>query len=274
MDIIKASGEREPFDRDKFCRSLRHAGAPSNVVAKVCGLVEQEITPDTTTIQIQKKAAKFLGKEHLLSAARYRLRSAIMELGPAGFFFERYMAAILREYGYHTKVGQILKGKCLPHEIDILAEKDNKHYIIEAKYHNQRGIKSDAEVAMYTYARFLDIKDAHEEFESPDKQHQAWLITNTKFTTHAKRYAECKGVKMTGWRYPKGETLEELITQKSLYPVTVLPSANQFVREQFAKENVMFVRDVLSYSTSDLQKTFGLNSAPAKRLLQEAYNLV
>ncbi len=272
MDIVKASGEKEAFDREKLCRSLKRAGAPEKIVQKVCGLVEKGLRADTSTAQVEKKTARYLAKEDILLAASYRLRSAIMELGPAGFFFEEYVAAILREYGYATKLNQMAQGRCLAHEIDIVAEKDQKHYFIEAKYHNQRGLKSDVQVAMYTYARLLDLQYAHEKFEK--KAHQAWVITNTKFTQSAITYAECMGLKMTGWRYPQKESLEQLIEQKSLYPVTVLPSANQFIREQFAAAKLMFVRDLLEYSPEDLTQKFRLYLKTAKKLMQESYELI
>ena len=276
MDIVKASGQTEAFSRNKLCGSLKKAGAPADVVNKVCGLVEQEIKSNATTEQIAKRTAQYLQKESLLLAAKYRLKHAIMELGPAGFFFEEYVAAILREYGYTARVGTIMKGHCVSHEIDILAEKNSPagevHHIMELKYHNRRGLKTDVKVAMYSYARFLDIAAAHKKFES--KKHKAWVVTNTKFTTNAIKYANCMGIELLGWRYPRQGSLEQLIEQKSLYPVTVLPSANRHVREQFASQKLMFVRDLLHHSAQDLQQKFALNPAISKRLLSEAYSLV
>lgn len=272
VEVLKASGEKEKFSSEKLCRSVRRAGAPAHVVQKVCGLVEKELPLHATTAVIARKTARYLSKEDLLLGAKYRLRSALMELGPAGFFFEEYIAAILREYGYQTTVGKILKGHCLSHEIDILAEKGDVHHIMELKYHNRRGLRTDVRVAMHTYARFLDIAAAHRKFEA--KRHRAWVVTNTKFTASAMRYAQCMGVQLLGWRHPRRGSLEQLIEQKSLYPVTVLPSANQFVREQFAKQKLMFVRDVLHYSALDLQKAFALPAKSATRLIEEAYSLV
>ena len=274
MEIIKASGEKQTFDREKLCRSLKRAGAPRNVVTKVCSMVEKDLKPGTNTEQLSKKAAQYLREENLLLAAKYSLRHAIMQLGPSGFFFEEYVAAILEEYGYSTKVGQILKGKCVTHEIDIVAEKDNKRYFIEVKYHNRRGLKSDVQVAMYMYARFLDIKQFQEDTRVAKQIHKAWLVTNTKFTKKATRYAECMEIYMTGWRYPQKNNLEDLIIQKALYPVTVLPSANRFIREQLAQEHLMFVKDMLAYSDSKLVKKFGIQQTQAKKLLKEAYTLV
>jgi len=271
MDIIKASGEKEPFSHTKFCRSVQMAGAPSHVVSKVCGVVEREIKSGISTEELSRKTATYLRQEDVLVAAKYKLRAAIMELGPAGFFFEEYVAAILREYGYEAKVGQMVRGKCVAHEIDIQAVKGNEHFLVEVKYHNRRGLKSDVQVAMYMYARFLDIAEAKHKQRN---KHSAWLITNTKFTKKAIQYAECMGIQMTGWRYPKKQGLEQLIENKALYPITVLPSANTFIREQFAQANLMFVRDLLAYSPESLVKKFGLYKKAAKQLIKEAYDLV
>ena len=165
-----------------------------------------------------------------------------------------------------------MKGKCVSHEIDVLGEKEGVHHIIEAKYHNRRGLKTDVKVVMYSYARFLDIAEAHRKFEA--KKHKAWVVTNTKFTKSAITYANCMGIELLGWRWPRRQSLEKLIEQKSLYPVTVLPSASRFVREQFAVHGLMFVRDVLAYSAPDLEKKFRVRPATAKKLLSEAYSLV
>lgn len=272
IDIIKASGEVEQFSRDKLCQSVKQAGAPEDVVSKVCGLVEQELQPTVTTEQLAQKTAKYLEKESLLLAAKYKLKGAIMELGPAGFYFEEYVAAILREYGYKTKVGTIMKGHCVSHEIDILADKEGIHHTMELKYHNSRGNKTDVKVAMYSYARFLDIASAHKKIET--QKHKAWVVTNTKFTKNAIKYAGCMGMELLGWRWPRKGSLEQLIEQKSLYPITVLPSANRHIRQQFAQHHLMFVRDLLHHSAQDLQQKFGINPSAANRLLKEAYLLV
>ena len=59
-------------------------------------------------------------------AARYSLKRAIMSLGPQGFPFEQYLAALLRHYGYRTYTNQIFAGQCITHEIDVVAEKSKE----------------------------------------------------------------------------------------------------------------------------------------------------
>jgi len=52
-----------------------------------------------------------------------------MELGPSGFPFENYLSQILNEIGYKVQVGKIINGKCVTHEIDVIAEKNSEHFM-------------------------------------------------------------------------------------------------------------------------------------------------
>ena len=159
MKIIKASGEQELYSRQKLCNSLKATGAPKALVDRVCLVVEKEIRPGMTTQEIFLRTSRYLKKENPVLAAKYSLKQGIMQLGPSGFLFEQYVGAILREYGYTIKTNQMMKGKSrVFHEIDILASTKDTHYIIEAKYHNKRGVKTDVQVAMYMFARLLDIE--------------------------------------------------------------------------------------------------------------------
>lgn len=280
MEIIKASGEKESYDREKLCNSLLRAGATADIVERVCRKVEIRIKPGITTERLHAIALQHLRKENPALSARYNLKRAIMELGPAGFLFERYVAAILQEYGYTAKVNQILQGVCVSHEIDIVADlpaleagKD-RHFFVEVKYHNERGTKSDVTVAMYSYARFLDIKEAVEKKEHFSALHEAWIVTNTKFTSKAIEFAECRKIKMTGWHYPERESLESLIEQKFLYPVTVLPSLSRSHWEQCARAGLMFARDVIRFDPPELAKNIGISVSFAKGIIQEALSLV
>ncbi len=227
-----------------------------------------------TTKEIYEKTKRHLAKENPALAAKYSLKQGIMELGPAGFLFERYVAAILQEYGYTTKTNQIMKGECVSHEIDILAFTKDNHYIVETKYHNTRGIKSDVRVAMYLYARLLDIK-GHQKKKEKKKpaKHTAWLITNTKFTSSAITYGTCKNMKLTGWKYPKKESLEKLIEGKALYPVTVLPSVNHYLKRRFAQHNLYFAKDLIHFTPQQFQKLFGMYQKISQNIQKEAMAL-
>lgn len=272
MKIIKASGEQETYNKQKLCNSLRAAGTPKDLVDRVCRQVNKEVIPGMTTKEIEVRTHELLLKASPVHAARYSLKRGIMELGPSGFLFEQYVAAILKEYGYAAKTNQIMRGESgVFHEIDVLASTKDAHYIIESKYHNSRGIKVDVTIAMYLYARLLDITGQKKGREK--ERHKAWLVTNTKFTKSAVRYASFKNMKLTGWKYPKKESLEMLIEGKSLYPVTVLPSVNQYAKERFAQQNLYFAKDLAAFSPQQFKKLFGIYPKIAQDIQKEAAEL-
>ncbi len=274
MDIIKASGKKEKFSKEKLYRSLKRAGAEPKLAEKVSQNVAKSVWPGISSERILNKTFCFLKKENPILAARYNLKRAIMELGPTGFPFERYIAEILKEYGYNTKVGRQIKGYCVSHEVDVVARKGKKHFMIECKYHNSRGNRSDVKVALYTYARFLDVKKAWEKIPGHQQFfHQAWLVTNTKCTSEAIRYGKCIGLKIISWRYPKNESLEYLIEKKGLYPITVLSSLTRYAKERLIEKRVILAKDLLKYSVGDLVQLTGLQLKVAQKLQKEAKGL-
>ena len=278
MDIIKASGEKEKFNKKKLEQSLKRAGAESVLAKKVSKEISKKVSAGISSEKILNQTTSYLKKENPILAARYNLKRAIMELGPTGFPFEKYIAEILKAYGYKTKVGKIVKGHCLSHEIDVIAQASSgqkkEHFIIECKYHNKRGRRSDLKVALYIYARFLDIKKVWKKIPGHHQFfHQAWLVTNTKCTSQAIRYARCVGLKIVSWRYPKDESLEYLIEKKGLYPITVLPSLNRYVRDIMAENKIMLAKDLLKYSLNDLVGLTALKPKVVRKLQLEAKEL-
>jgi len=264
MYVTKASGEKEEFDVEKVRRTCLRAGASKQLADKIAKEVEAKAYDGITTRKILHLALKLL-EEEPEAAMRYGLKRAIMALGPAGFPFEEFMAEVLQNYGYETKVGEIIKGKCVPHEIDITAEKEGVRYLVECKYHNAPGILTDLKVMMYTYARLLDLGK---------KFNQAWLICNTKCTSEARQFARCVGVKVTSWRYPKGGSLEEMVETKRLYPITILRSVTGPIRERLFQAKVMLARNLLDHELEDLQRTTGLSKSVLNMLREEAGKII
>lgn len=273
VDIVKASGEKEKFNQEKINESLRRVGVESFLAERIIGEISQKAHSGMDSAEIFKQVSSLLKRERPISALRYNLKRAIMDLGPTGFPFEKYVAKILQEYGYDTEVGKLVRGYCVSHEVDVIAKKDNQHFMVECKYHNHHGIHSDVKVALYTQARFLDIKRVWEKL--PGHRyffHQAWLVTNTKCTSQAIKYAACAGLKIISWRYPEGESLENLIEKKSLYPVTIL-SLSRFFKEQLIRNNIVLAKDLLRYESQDLRKKVQMSPNLILRIQREARDL-
>ena len=269
IPIIKSTGEKEAFSKHKLCSSLVHSGAPQHVADKICGEIEEKVNPGMSTQKIYREALRYLMKENRELAANYSIRRGVAALGPAGFVFEQFIEIILQAYGYETKRNVMMKGQCVTHEVDVMAFKDNVHYMLEMKYHNQTGIRTHINVVMYAYARLLDIASGLRKTERDSHRHEAWLITNTKFTETAIEYAKCKHIKLTGWDYPTGNTLEDMIVRKKLYPVTVLPSISTGMLEILARKNIVLAQDLLLYNEKQLSKLLMVDLKVATRIVND-----
>jgi hypothetical protein len=267
MIITKASGEKVQFDRKKYERSLKRAGLTMAEAKKVSNQVYQDLYPEIPSEKIYQRTHQVLRKKDKVLAAKYSLKRAIMELGPGGYYFERYMAAVLKEYGYQTKFNQFVFGKCVEHEVDIIAEKNGKRYMIECKYHIRKGQTSDLKVALYTYARFLDLRN-NQNFK------EVILITNTRCTSEAVKYARCARFKIIGWNYPnQRESLQHYVESKNLYPVTVLYSLNNHLKRRFRDAGIILAADLLKFTPERLAKRFRVKESLARRLIDEAAQL-
>ena len=262
MDIIKISGKREAFNPRKIERTCIKAGASKTVAQEVAEEVEKQIYSGMPTKKIYRLTLQLLRRKTPAVAERYTLKRAIMELGPAGFLFEKYIAALLKEYGYQAKVHTFVKGTCVTHEIDVIAKKE-KSYMIECKYHNELGIYTDLKTVMYTYARFLDVK----QFD------QGWLICNTNCSNQALAYAECVGLKIMSWSYPQ-ENLAHMIGMKKLYPLTILRNITPSLRNTFFDAEILMVKDLVSMDIKTLQRKTKLSEPLLVKIVTEARKIL
>lgn len=253
IKVIKSSGVIEPFSEEKLMHSLKAAGVDNVLSRWVTEKIKQKIKGTISTQFIHNKALEILQSEKAVFAMRYKLKAAIMELGPTGHPFEKLVGWILRAMGYDAKTNVLIQGKCVRHEVDVIGEKDGKRIMVEAKYHNERGIKSDVKVAMYVYARFLDINFV-------EKLDEGWLITNTKLTSDAKQYASCVGLKAIGWNYPAGENLQRLIEVNHLFPLTVLETLSFENKRKLLDAGLVLAKEI----TGDK-----LNQLPIKNQVKE-----
>src|SRR3989344_2304607 len=187
--VLKATGQIEPFSEEKLRESIRRAGIPRDLEDNVVAHIKSKLYENIPTIEIYKHINEFLdNSSQSYSKAKYSLKQAIAELGPTGYPFEDYAAEILKLEGYKTQVRQVLMGKCVSHEIDVVLENSHRRVMVECKFHNGSSNRSQVQVSLYTKARFDDIREKN-------NLDEAWLITNTKLTPDALSYATCSNMK-------------------------------------------------------------------------------
>jgi len=267
--IIKANGIREVFDSNKLLYSLKRSGATEEVAQKIAAHITKEVKDGMSTNEIYKHAFYLLHKEQEPVALRYSLRRSLMDLGPSGFPFEKFIAEIFRKKGYTVETGKIVRGKCVEHEVDVLAYNENKVIMVEAKYHNQLGIKSDIKVALYVKARFDDLMATTFDIGGQKrKMDEGWLITNTKFSSSAIQYAECQRLKIIGWNYPGDNSLVRMVEDSNLHPLTCLSSLKTSEKQALMNKGVVLCNTVKD--KPELLQELGLKDDDIKTVVEEA----
>lgn len=244
--VTKASGKKEPFSEKKLRRSIKRARIPKYMEDQVAQQIRSVLYPGIQTSEIYQHIIEYLGKsETPHHQATYGLKKAIMDLGPSGYPFEKFVAAVLDRHGYLTQTNLILKGKCVEHEIDVLAEKLGKRYLIECKFHNQSGSRSDIKVALYHQARFLDLQELSSQSKEALEFYQAWIVTNTKATTQAISYAKCENMQIIGWNYPSKGSLQDIIENFGLQPITCLSTLSDDQKKSILSQGLVLCSDLL-----------------------------
>lgn len=269
MMITKSDGTRQLFEEEKLIESLKHAGASAEAIGDITEQVEKEMHDGMPTKQIYDRAFVLLKKHSVPVAVKYSIRRAIMELGPDGFPFEKFVARIFKDWGYEAVNDQVLRGESVEHEIDVVAWKDDALAMSEAKYHNEYGLKSDLKVALYVKARFDDL--APMEFDYGGKKRklsERWLFTNTKFTDHAITYGTFHGMKLIGWNYPEKQNLHQIIFERGLHPVTCLTVLTHQQKKDVINAGILVCRDLLDQQA--VLKSIGLKPEEIERAVKEA----
>jgi hypothetical protein len=270
--IIKANGEREIFDYKKLEASLKKIGTEDSVVAQILEEISKELHEGITTREIYKKAYSILRKKQKTVSLRYSLKKAVAELGPTGFPFEKYVAEIFKSNGYETETGVIVKGKCVEHEIDVVAWKDEELIMVEAKFHTDYNLKSDLKIVLYVKARYDDLYGNKYVFGGKERElTEGWIVTNTKFSSTAIQYDQCQpALKLVGWNYPFGNNLHNMIERAELIPVTALTSINTTEKNMFLARGVVLSKSLLN---EDLLKEVNFDDKKIKSIITEVNSL-
>jgi Holliday junction resolvase-like predicted endonuclease len=270
--VTKASGEKVLFSVGKLRLSLRKSGADERQVEEVLRQLEPKLFEGISTKKIYRFAFGILKKLSNAVAARYSLKQGIMQLGPSGFPFEKFVAELLRAQGYTTEIGVFVEGHCVRHEIDVIAVKEGKRAMIECKYHNLHRNKSDVKIPMDIHSRFKDVEKVWpSEHEFEIRFHAVWVMTNTRFTDDAIRYASCMQMKLIGWDYPSKGGIKDLVDSYHLYPLTCLTTLTHAEKQKLLDMRIVLSSELLHQEA--LLHRVGVRDKRLQLVLQEVTNL-
>jgi hypothetical protein len=267
--VLKSDGTTEPFNGSKLKNSLTSTDASVVLANEITDKIKRKLSGVTSTEDIYNLAFKLLKKTKKRTAARYSMKRSLLDMGPTGFPFEKFIAKIFDVKNYQTIVGMMLGGSCTEHEVDVIAGDEDDLLLCEVKFHNDIRTKTDTKVALYVKARYDDLSNKeYSLFNRRMKPTKGLIITNTRFTTSAEKYAKCVGLGMISWDYPKKGNLYDLIEETNLQPITSLISLTKNDKKRLIMENIIDCRDLLN--NKKVLYSLGLNNKKTEKIIIEA----
>lgn len=251
--IVKASGAAVYFDESKLLQSLGNAGASSELAQEVLEEVGQTLHEGMSTSKIYRKAYQILQRKARKSAVHYRLKQAVLQLGPSGYPFEHFIGELFKARGYEVQVGQLIEGYSVRHEVDVVGRGKENEILVECKFHNYQGTKTDVKVPMYIRSRFEDIKRARElKHAGAPPVVEGWIVTNTRFTEDAIKFAKDYGLHLLSWDYPQENKLKDWIEQENMHPITSLSGISMKEKKALLEMDIVLCRELYEKIQTDV----------------------
>jgi len=273
MKIVKTSGHLVDFNPEKLRQSLLRSGAHAEEVDHILQYIQDQLYEGISTRHIYKLAFAQLKKSAHSHAARYNLRQGIQQLGPAGFFFEKFVARLFEAEGFQTQCNLTLQGHCVTHEIDVLLLAGQKLEMVECKFHGNRDTVTDVKVPMYILSRFHDLQNI--DFSVMGSKYAlqgCWIVTNNRFSADALQFGRCMGLQLLSWDEPAQHHLRHRIENHRLYPLTCLTTLTQSEKEKLLIMGLILVRDLIEQHTA--LGHIDISPNRVRSILAEAYALI
>lgn len=251
MFVTKADGRKQPFDKSKVIRTCLKMHATEQEAREVADKVEKKIYDGIPTNKVLKMIFTFLKEYKPEIANQIDLREAISLLRPKPDF-EIFVLLLLKEFDYSATGSQLIKGKCVEHEIDAIALKDSQVKYVEVKHHFMHHTYTGLAVFLESQAVFEDLVEGFKSGLNRINFNRALVVCNTKFSEHALQYAGCKGIDFIGWSAPSDQGLEQMIEEKKLYPITLLKSLDRKTEEKLGDAGIVLLKQLVEYNIDEL----------------------
>ena len=268
IKIRKASGDEQNFNAEKLRRSLVNAGAFPDLAKEIVQEITSSIYDGITTKQIYKQAFALLRKNRSRAALRYKLKQAMLELGPTGYPFEQLMGLLFEKQGFSVEVGVTVQGSHITHEMDVIATNHQVQHLMECKYHSDQGHQVSVQVPLYVRSRVNDIvsvRKAQPQYQGLD--FVGWVVTNTRFSADSIAYGNGADLKMLAWDYPSGNGLKEMLERERIFPITILTQLTAKEKRVLIDQGVVSCSQLKHHMEPLAQFNFG--PAKTKALARE-----
>ncbi len=255
-DVIKADGTRQPYDRHKVMRTARNYGVPEEYIVEVAAEIDRHLYDGIRTREILRLIHTVARRYQPAVEDRTNVRRAIGLFRPKPDF-ELYVQALLAGSGYEVGEGRILQGRCGEHEVDAIARKDGITYFVEVKHHHNHHRMTGLDEGRIARAIVEDVQEGYKAGRNHFTVDKAMIVSNTKLSSHAKRYAACWDIKHIGWDNPAEENIASMVADKKLCPITLIKGVNTSMRKNLVHAGIVTVGHLLEHSPRQLAEMTG-----------------
>jgi len=261
--VTKADGSKQPFDKQKIINTCLRLQATLEQAQSIADKIEARAYDGIPTKKILQLVFQYMKKYRPAIVYQIDLRQAIAMLRSKPDF-EIFVAKLFEAMGYRVETNLIIQGKCVEHEIDVVARKEEEIILVEAKHHVNHHTYSGLDVFLQLNSTLEDLKEGYEIGKNNFRFTKAVLICNTKVSEHAKKYALCKGLEFIAWKFPPEKGLERIIEEYKLYPITFLKGIERNEAYKLTDVGVVIVKQLLD----DVEKISRKSGIGKNRILQ------
>jgi len=273
ISVIKFDGRRQDFQKEKIVRTCLRMHANHRQAIEIANKIERKAYDGITTKEILRLIFSYLKEYRPEVKHQIDLREAISLLRPKPDF-ESFVQILLREIGYDVIPNQILRGRCVEHEIDGIAKKNDKTILVEVKHHLNHHAYTGIDVCLVAQARTEDLVDGFHSDSNKIKFDKIMIVCNTKFSDQAKQYADCKDIELIGWRMPFDHGLEQIIEEKRLYPITFLKGLDRETEEKLGNSGIVLLKQLIRFDANELRKVTGIQIKKLRNLVESAKDIL
>jgi HJR/Mrr/RecB family endonuclease len=267
--VTKAAGTKQLFDREKVVKTCLRMGASRKTADDVAEKIEKGLYDGISTSKILQMTFRLLRKykpaiQHLLDLRR---GLSLMDSKPE---FETFVQILLAHNGFEVTPNRLVTGKCVEHEVDAIARKDGMTYFVEAKHHINYHALTGLDESRIARAILEDVTEGFELGKSNLKVDRAMIVTNTRYTEHARRYGKCRGILQIGWSSPTNLSLQNMIEEKNLYPLSCLRGLKSETKTKLVNMGIVLIKQLFEEKPSTLARKTGVHKETLKQIIEKA----
>jgi hypothetical protein len=267
--VIKADGSRQLFDKEKVIRTCLRLGASRKIAEDVARNIERNLYDGIPSNQILKMIFKHLKRHKPTIRHLLDLRKGLSLMNPKPEF-ELFVQILLSENGYEVMPNQIIRGKCVEHEVDAIASKNGITYFVEAKHHSNYHTPTGLDESRIARAVLEDVSEGFHQGLNNLRIDSAMIVTNTRFSGHAKQYGECRNIMQIGWSSPPDHGLQDLIEEKKLHPMTCISGLGSNTKKKLVSAGILLMKQLVEESPDRLSRKIGISRKTIGNIIERA----